>query len=175
MAYELAREHAIAGAALLPDDAWELDYEFPRHGAHHAPGRVRVPHRQLHGGQAPLRRHPRPGPHHAGEGAQPHPDGRAPPAQRPATTTPAPSSSPAWPAPASIVPAPADTDEAPPRFVGAEQAELAERMRGREIPGLLDMPTMTDPLRLATMSLLEELSQVGMFFTPLLVNLRRKR
>ncbi|AUX41119.1 ATPase [Sorangium cellulosum] len=57
----------------------------------------------------------------------------------------------------------------------AERRELDERMRGREIAHLIELPPMRDPLMLATMSLLEELSMLGMFFTPLLVSIATLR
>jgi predicted ATPase/signal transduction histidine kinase len=53
----------------------------------------------------------------------------------------------------------------------AEQRALAGHLEGRVIAELIDLPAMGDPLMLATMSLLEEVSMLAMFFTPILVSI----
>ena len=65
--------------------------------------------------------------------------------------------------------------EAMQAAVEAEAAALAPLMEGREINGLIDLPEMTDPERLLEANLLEELSLVGMFFSPLLVQVATLR
>ncbi len=52
-----------------------------------------------------------------------------------------------------------------------ESAELEERLGGRGIEDLIDLPEMTNPELLALMNLLEEVSIMGMFFGPAFVHL----
>jgi signal transduction histidine kinase len=54
-------------------------------------------------------------------------------------------------------------------MVGAEVAALGEVSKGREIGALISAPEMVDPASLVVMSLLEELSMLGMFFSPAMV------
>ncbi len=56
-------------------------------------------------------------------------------------------------------------------FIEEEGAALAALLEGKRIPDLVDLPEMTDPLRLMEAELLEELSLLGLFFSPLLVQL----
>jgi predicted ATPase/signal transduction histidine kinase len=171
-AYELAREHAVAGAELLPEGAWELDYDLvmaltTRQAeceyltGHFAEakrlfdvilGRARtvLEKIRIHTLTTVLHRH----------NAR-YEDAIAVLIAGLALAD-------------VVVPAPTDTAGLL-ALLGSAQAELAERMRGREIATLIDLPRMTDPRSLAIMSLLEELSVLGMFLTPLLVNIAALR
>jgi len=60
-------------------------------------------------------------------------------------------------------------------MAGTESEALSHLMEGRSIPDLLDLPPMTDPTYLIEAELMEELSVIGMFFTPLLVAIATTR
>ena len=71
---------------------------------------------------------------------------------------------------------PAYTDaEALQGVVEAEAAALAEQQQRRDVADLASLEEMTDPARLLEADLLEELSILGMFFSPLLVQIATLR
>jgi len=70
---------------------------------------------------------------------------------------------------------PHEDAEAMQAAVAAEDAALAPLLEGRDINALTALPEMTDPERLLEADLLEELSIIGMFFSPLLVQVATLR
>ncbi len=65
--------------------------------------------------------------------------------------------------------------EALQAMAGAEGEALAPLLEGKDIASLVDLPEMTDPHRLVEADLLEELSIIGMFFSPLMVQISTLR
>ena len=72
------------------------------------------------------------------------------------------------------VPAAEDAD-ALQAMAAAEGEALAPLLEGKDIAALVDLPEMTDPRCLVEADLLEELSIIGMFFSPLMVQIATLR
>jgi predicted ATPase len=72
-------------------------------------------------------------------------------------------------------PWPTRDDDALLAAIAEETAELERLLEGRNIQQLLDLPPMDNPRLEAETDLLQELSLVGMFFTPLIVSLATRR